>query len=67
MRNVIKLLSGLTVLFVMAAGCGQKAPLFLPGDPDAVQSDIPGQYQSQPSSGEPDDTEVATDDDDDEK
>ena len=57
MRNAIKLLFGLTVLLVMAVGCGQKAPLFLPGDPDAVQSDIPGQYQSQPSSEESDDTD----------
>ena len=58
MRNAIKLLFGLTVLLVMTVGCGQKAPLFLPGDPDAVQSDIPGQYQSQPSSEESDDTDA---------
>lgn len=41
----------------MTAGCGQKAPLFLPGDPAAVQSDVPGQYKSEPAPEESDDTD----------
>jgi predicted small lipoprotein YifL len=57
MRTVINNIFGLLVLLVMTAGCGQKAPLFLPGDPSAVQSDIPGQYTSEPSSEESDDTD----------
>jgi len=57
MREVINKLCGLLVLLAMTAGCGQKAPLFLPGDPAAVQSDIPGQYTSEPSSGESDESD----------
>ncbi len=57
MRTVINKLCGLLVLLVMTAGCGQKAPLFLPGDPAAVQSDVPGQYKSVPSPEESDDTD----------
>ena len=62
MRTVINKLFGLLVLLVMTAGCGQKAPLFLPGDPSAVQSDIPGQYQSQPATENSDDSEADDED-----
>ncbi len=57
MRTVISKLCGLLVLLAMTAGCGQKAPLFLPGDPAAVKSDVPGQYKSEPSPNESDDTD----------
>lgn len=30
-------------LLLFAAGCGQKGPLFLPDDPNAARSEIPGQ------------------------
>ena len=62
MRTVINKSIGLLVVLVMTASCGQKGPLFLPGDPSAVQSDIPGQYQSQPSTEESDDTEADDED-----
>jgi predicted small lipoprotein YifL len=57
MRTVINKLCGLLVFLAVMAGCGQKAPLFLPGDPAAVQSDVLGQYKSEPSSEESDDDE----------
>ena len=60
MRNAIRSLCGLIFILAMTVGCGQKGPLFLPGDPNAVQTDIPGQYQSTPS------TSTSDDDDDDE-
>jgi len=43
---------------VLAAGCGQKGPLFLPGDPGAMQSSVPGQVtseQTESGSGNEDD------------
>ena len=41
--------------FVLLAGCGQKGPLFLPGDPNQVQTDLPGQLTGQESGDEEDD------------
>ena len=36
----------LCLLFV--AGCGQKGPLYLPGDPSEMKTDVPPQNQPQP-------------------
>jgi predicted small lipoprotein YifL len=63
MRNAVKTVSGLILVLTMLAGCGQKGPLFLPGDPAAIQTDIPGQYQSIPSPVESDDDDDTEDDD----
>ena len=63
MRSAIKILSGLILVLAMLPGCGQKGPLFLPGDPAATQTDIPGQYQSVPSPAESDDDDEPEDDD----
>ena len=30
-----------------AAGCGQKGPLFLPGDPSEIKMEVPRQDESQ--------------------
>jgi len=55
MRISIRILCGLFLLLAATAGCGQKGPLFLPGDPATVQTDVPGQYQSEPSTEDPGD------------
>ncbi len=31
----------LTACLVLVAGCGQKGPLYLPGDPSEMQTEIP--------------------------
>jgi len=33
-------LLAVTALFLLSA-CGQKGPLFLPGDPDEIRTDVP--------------------------
>ncbi len=42
LRQVPALL--LALLFV--AGCGQKGPLYLPGDPSIIKTDVPSQDES---------------------
>ena len=32
---------------LVAAGCGQKGPLYLPGDPSAIKTQVPAPQQSQ--------------------
>ena len=48
MRTAIKTLGSLIFFMAVTAGCGQKGPLFLPGDPATVQSEVEvaGQGQS---------------------
>lgn len=60
MRNAINKLCGLIgllALLTVVAACGQKGPLFLPGDATAVRSDIPGQYTPEPSADDTDDSD----------
>ena len=47
MRSRIPYLTALLGLLLFAAGCGQKGPLFLPGDPDAGRTAIPGAVPEQ--------------------
>ena len=47
MRSRIPYLTALLGLLLLAAGCGQKGPLFLPGDPDEGRTVIPGLEQEQ--------------------
>ncbi len=54
MRISIKILCSLFLLLTAIAACGQKGPLFLPGDPATVQTDVPGQYRSEPSTEDAD-------------
>lgn len=63
MRTVIKAITGLLFCLAVATGCGQKGPLYLPGDPASMQTDVPGQYQSKPSPEESDDDTEDEDDD----
>jgi len=45
------------VAFLFAAGCGQKGPLYLPGDPSEIKTDVPNPEQSQPQEDDQDDDE----------
>ena len=42
MRPGILQLAALLGLLLLAAGCGQRGPLYLPGDPDEGRTVIPG-------------------------
>lgn len=37
----------LLLALLFAAGCGQKGPLYLPGDPSEIKTDVPRQEQSE--------------------
>ena len=43
MRHSLKIICALFLGLFAVTGCGQKGPLFLPGDPSAVKTDIPAQ------------------------
>ncbi len=36
----------LLLALVFAAGCGQKGPLYLPGDPSTIKTDVPPPAES---------------------
>jgi len=62
MQNALKLVFAVLFSLVLAAGCGQKGPLFLPGDPGAMQSSVPGRITSEQTdddSGDEDDEDKA--------
>ncbi len=64
MRDALKSMFALLFGLVLVAGCGQKGPLFLPGDPGAMQSNVPGQVTSEQTndgSGDEDDDEDEAD------
>ncbi len=37
----------LLLALLFAAGCGQKGPLYLPGNPSQIKTDVPRQDESQ--------------------
>ena len=39
--------SALLLAVLLVAGCGQKGPLYLPGDPSTIKTDIPPQDERQ--------------------
>jgi len=41
----IKWLAAIILPLMFTAACGQKGPLFLPGNPSEIQSDVPRQAQ----------------------
>ena len=48
--------------FVFAVGCGQSGPLYLPGDPSTIKTDLPRQDESQlKKSNDKEDEEEAAD------
>jgi predicted small lipoprotein YifL len=54
--------AALLVLLMLISACGQKGPLFLPGDPSQIQTDVPTQSGS--SAEENEDTSDEEQDDD---
>lgn len=68
MRTSIKILCSLFFFMAVTAGCGQKGPLFLPGDPATVQSEVEvaGQGQSLATAGEADEDYKEEEDEDNE-
>ena len=59
MSNVIRIIASLMLSILVLAGCGQKGPLFLPGDPSTIRSTTP-QQQPAPESEEDEDDDVPT-------
>ena len=57
MQNSIKFLFLLLTSLVMLAACGQKGPLFLPGDPTEVRT-VSQESQPRPERAEEDDDEI---------
>lgn len=47
-----KTVAVLLLLLFAATGCGQKGPLYLPGNPSQVQTQIPNQLPTPSSSAE---------------
>jgi predicted small lipoprotein YifL len=46
---------------LFAAGCGQKGPLYLPGDPSLIKTEVPPQDQNQTEENDDDDDEESQD------
>lgn len=44
----------LLLALLFAAGCGQKGPLYLPGDPSEIKMDVPRQDPGQPEEDDED-------------
>jgi len=62
MRTAIKTLCSLIFVLALTAGCGQKGPLFLPGDPATVQTEVAGQGQFEATPNESDEDKEDEDD-----
>lgn len=67
MLIAVKTMAALFLCLVMISACGQKGPLFLPGDPAAIKTDVPGQHQSEPSPATTDEDAENEDDDEQQK
>ena len=50
-------LSALLLALLFVAGCGQKGPLYLPGDPSAIKADTQPQNERQAEEDEDDEDE----------
>jgi predicted small lipoprotein YifL len=47
----------LLLVLLFAAGCGQKGPLYLPGNPSQIKTDVPRQDEGQTEEDDEDDEE----------
>ena len=47
----------LILCLLIVAGCGQKGPLYLPGDPSEMKTDVPPQNQPLPEEDDEDEEE----------
>ena len=45
----------LLLALLFAAGCGQKGPLYLPGNPSQIKTDVPRQDEGQTEEDDEDD------------
>lgn len=43
MRHLPKTLFAILMIGALLGGCGQKGPLYLPGDPSEMQTEVPAQ------------------------
>ncbi len=44
---IMRYFSTLLLALLLVAGCGQKGPLYLPGNPSAIKTDTPPQDERQ--------------------
>ncbi len=51
------------LVMLLAAACGQKGPLYLPGDPSEIQTEVPGETGT--SESEDDENSVEDDEEND--
>ena len=58
MNKLIRLITIAFLVGAAAGACGQKGPLYLPGDPSQIRSEVP----QQESNDEDEDEESANDD-----
>ena len=47
----------LLLVLLFAAGCGQKGPLYLPGNPSQIKTDVPRQDEGQTEEDDEDENE----------
>ncbi len=52
----------MALAFVFAAGCGQKGPLYLAGNPSEIKTTVPPQQQSEAEEDDDDDKEKESQD-----
>jgi len=48
---------GVLLVLLFAAGCGQKGPLYLPGNPSQIKTDVPRQDEGQTEEDDEDEDE----------
>lgn len=56
-RYPLEPVSVLLLALLFAAGCGQKGPLYLPGDPSEIKTELPRQDASRTEEKEDDEEE----------
>ena len=55
MRHLPKTQFALLLTFALLGGCGQKGPLYLPGDPSEMQTSVPVQNTASQDESEEED------------
>lgn len=63
MKNAFRVCAALCCSLLLLAGCGQKGPLFLPGDPGTIQTTIPASTTVEDSDSPPADDDDPEDED----
>jgi predicted small lipoprotein YifL len=60
MSSPTKSLAAIILCLLFASGCGQKGPLYLPGNPSEIRTEVPRQDQSQQVEDEDEKEETGT-------